>query len=113
MRGGLERWKRGVGSHGVRQAMAYAFEGTCDSHLSGGASAASDYAETDGRTATRFALDERGLVQDELTADGLSAWLDGRDPATGEQRGRVLATLDADLVRSEEHTYELKSLMRI
>ncbi|MFD1491185.1 MULTISPECIES: AAA family ATPase [Microbacterium] len=78
--------------------MAYAFEGTCDSHLSGGASAASDYAETDGRTVTRFALDEDGLVEDELTSDALSAWVDGRDPATGEQRGRVLATPDADLV---------------
>ncbi|WP_261799201.1 AAA family ATPase [Microbacterium wangchenii] len=78
--------------------MAYAFEGTCDSHLSGGASAASGYAETDGRTVTRFALDEGGLVEDELTADALSAWVDGRDPATGEQRGRVLATPEADLV---------------
>jgi hypothetical protein len=78
--------------------MAYAFEGTCDSHLSGGAYAASDYAETDGRTVTRFALDEGGLVEDELTADALSAWVDGRDPVTGEQRGRVLASPDADLV---------------
>ena len=33
MRGGLERWKRGVGSQGVRQALAYAFQGSCDSHV--------------------------------------------------------------------------------
>ena len=33
MRGGLERWKRGVESQGVRQALSYALKGTCDSHL--------------------------------------------------------------------------------
>lgn len=33
MRGGLERWKRGVESRGLRQAIAYALEGTCDARV--------------------------------------------------------------------------------
>lgn len=34
MRGGLERWKQGVDSCGVRQAIAYALKGICDAHRS-------------------------------------------------------------------------------
>jgi hypothetical protein len=33
MRGGLERWKRGAESRGIRHASSYAVEGTCDAHM--------------------------------------------------------------------------------
>jgi hypothetical protein len=46
MRGGLERWKRVVESHGV-QAISYGFEGTCDAHVhySTGAEALEAYSD--------------------------------------------------------------------
>ncbi|MCC4248237.1 AAA family ATPase [Microbacterium testaceum] len=98
MRGGLERWKRGAESHGVRQAMAYAFEGTCDSHVSAGAASASGYADVSERTVTRFLVDDGRFSTDELSPDALAAWIDGRDPITGAARGRVLTSPDADLL---------------
>lgn len=100
MRGGLERWKRGVESHGVRQAMAYAFHGTCDSHLGvvAGVEALADYGSGDAPTVTRFIVEDGAVMTDELDGLQLRQWADGRDPASGEMRGRELLSPDADLI---------------
>ena len=56
MRGGLERWKRGVESRGVRHAISYAFEGTCDAHMPypTGAEALEAYGAASDSTVSRF-----------------------------------------------------------
>lgn len=100
MRGGLERWKRGVESRGVRQAISYALEGTCDAHLqhSVGVDALEAYSAASYSTVSRF-IDENGIVtSDELTAGGLRVWLTGHDPVTGEERGHQRLTPDADVL---------------
>ncbi|WP_336624976.1 MULTISPECIES: MobF family relaxase [unclassified Microbacterium] len=98
MRGGLERWKRGVNSQGLKQAIAYAMEGTCDSHLraSSGVDALEHYA--DAASVSRFVVEDGAIAVDELDEARLAAWVDGRDPDTGERRGRELASPVADLV---------------
>lgn len=90
MRGGLERWKRGVESRGARQAIAYALAGTCDAHLhtSTGVDALQAYGAALDSTVTRFIVDDGIITSDELTAGGLRGWLTGHDPVTGEERGR-------------------------
>lgn len=97
MRGGLERWKRGVGSQGVRQALAYAFNGSCDSHVrgSGGVEALAGYS---GAGVVRFTVEAGTIVADALDGDALRRWVDGRDPRTDERRGRDLSLPTADLV---------------
>ncbi|WP_439593820.1 AAA family ATPase [Microbacterium sp.] len=98
MRGGLERWKRGAGSGGLRQAVRYAFEGTCDSHFnkSTGVAALESYANA--ATISRFTVTDDGIAQDSLDPEQLRAWVDGRDPLTGEERGLRHAAANADLV---------------
>lgn len=98
MRGGLERWKRGVESHGVRQALAYAFEGTCDSHLrrTQGVDALGKYGGPD--DVVRFIVTAGEITTDALDSEHLARWLNGDDPETGEHRGRHLETPTADLV---------------
>lgn len=100
MRGGLERWKRGVGSQGVRQALAYAFQGSCDSHLrsTAGAEALAAYSAAVGGGVTRFVVEDGAINADTLDEQQLRRWVDGRDPATGERRGRDLTSPDADLI---------------
>ena len=100
MRGGLERWKRGVGSQGVRQALAYAFQGSCDSHLrsTAGAEALAAYSAVGGGGVTRFVVEDGAVNADTLDEEQLRRWVDGRDPATDERRGRDLASPDADLI---------------
>ncbi len=100
MRGGLERWKRGIGSQGVRQALAYAFQGSCDSHLrsSVGAEALATYSAARGGGAARFVVEDGAINADTLEEQQLRRWVDGRDPATGERRGRDLTSPDADLI---------------
>ncbi|WP_109211322.1 MULTISPECIES: AAA family ATPase [Microbacterium] len=99
MRGGLERWKRGVGSHGVRQAISYALKGTCDSHLrSAGVDALAGYAGDASAGVTRFTVDGGVIRTDMLDETALRRWMDGCDPATGERRGRDLRSADADLI---------------
>ena len=101
MRGGLQRWKRGIASAGVQQAVNYAFEGECDSHLhaTSGAEALRRYSEAgDGATVTRYTATSSGLASDELDEGRLARWLDGADPDSGERRGRELNRPDADLV---------------
>ena len=99
MRGGVARWKRGVASHGVRQAIAYAFGGVCDSHLTAktaqGVLAAADYA---GAVMTRYIMENGSIRDDLLTRKQLRTWVDGGDPHTGEHRGFEMSSPNADLV---------------
>lgn len=94
MRGGLERWKRGLESQGVRQAIAYALKGQCDAHRAGSDALAS-YADA---LVDRFVVDRDGVSQDRLSESELRTWVDGCDPFTGERRGRELTHPDSDLV---------------
>ncbi|MFD4958434.1 AAA family ATPase [Microbacterium sp. NPDC058389] len=100
MRGGLERWKRGAESRGVRQAIGYAFDGTCDAHLqhSPGVDALEAYSSASDSTVSRFIVANGVITSDELTADGLRVWLTGHDPVTGEERGHQRLSADADLL---------------
>lgn len=100
MRGGLERWKRGVESRGVRQAISYALEGTCDAHLgrSTGAEALEAYGTASDATGSRFIVENGIITSDELTAGGLRVWITGHDPITGEERGIQRLSPDADLL---------------
>lgn len=100
MRGGLERWKRGVGSHGVRQALAYAFQGSCDSLLRAavGVEALAAYGDADRAGVTRYVVEGGSIRTDTLDEQQLRRWVDGRDPDTDERRGRDLTSPDADLI---------------
>ena len=100
MRGGLERWKRGVESRGVRHAISYALEGTCDAHMpcSKGAEALAAYGAAPDATVSRFIVDDGVITTDQLTAGGLRVWLTGHDPVTGEERGHQRLSPDADLL---------------
>lgn len=100
MRGGLERWKRGADSRGVRNAISYALEGTCDAHLhhASGADALDRYGAASDSSVSRFVVSDGVITSDELTAGGLPVWLTGHDPVTGEERGRTRLSPDADLV---------------
>lgn len=99
MRGGVARWKRGVASHGVKQAIAYAFGGVCDSHLTAktaeGVLAAADYA---GAVMTRYIVENGSIRDDLLTRKQLRTWVGGGDPLTGEHRGFEMSSPNADLV---------------
>ncbi|MGU3645177.1 AAA family ATPase [Microbacterium sp. C23T] len=100
MRGGLERWKRGVESRGVRQAIGYALEGICDAHLqhSPSVDALEAYSAASDSTVSRFIVASGRIGKDELTAGGLRIWLTGHDPITGEERGHQRLSPDADLL---------------
>jgi len=100
VRGGLERWKRGVNSQGVKQAIAYAMEGSCDSHLrsAAGIDALSRYSDSGVGAVSRFVVEDGSITVDALDEARLTAWVDGTDPDTGERRGRELSSPDADLV---------------
>ncbi|WP_169581552.1 MULTISPECIES: AAA family ATPase [Microbacterium] len=100
MRGGLERWKRGAESRGVRQALTYALEGTCDAHLqhSPSVDALGAYSDASDSTVARFIVENGVITSDELDAGGLRVWLTGHDPVTGEGRGHQRLSPDADLL---------------
>ncbi|HWK78211.1 AAA family ATPase [Microbacterium sp.] len=100
MRGGLERWKRGAESRGVRQAISYAFKGTCDAHIhpTTGAEALEAYSAASDSTVARFVVDNGVITSDDLTAGSLRVWLTGHDPITGEERGVQRLSPDADLL---------------
>ena len=100
MRGGLERWKRGCGSQGVRQALAYAFRGSCDSHLRAavGVDALAAYGDVATAGVTRYVVEAGCITSDSLDESQLRRWVDGRDPATGDRRGRDLTSPDTDLI---------------
>ena len=117
MRGGLERWKRGVDSRGVRQAIAYAIEGNCDAHRShtSGAEALEVYAEASEAAVTRFIVASGRIGSDQLTAGALRVWITGHDPITGEERGHQRLCPDADLLLdgtiNHPKTYSIAALL--
>lgn len=100
MRGGLERWKRGVESQGVRQAMAYAFTGSCDSHLRAvtGVEALAAYSGGDVARVDRFTVEAGAIFVNGLDAAELRRWVNGHDPLTDDPRGRELTSPHADLI---------------
>ncbi|WP_019178981.1 AAA family ATPase [Microbacterium yannicii] len=100
MRGGLERWKRGVQSRGIRHAIAYAVEGVCDAHLvrSPGVDTLEGYSGGAESSVTRFVVEQGTIRSDELTAGALRVWLSGHDPVTGEERGKAFLRPEADLL---------------
>ncbi|MFG6491278.1 AAA family ATPase [Microbacterium sp. P03] len=118
MRGGLERWKRGAESRGVRQAISYALEGTCDAHVhnSTGAEALEAYGAASDSTVSRFIVDNGVITTDQLTAGSLRVWLTGYDPITGEERGHQRLSPDADLLLdgtlNHPKTYSLAALLQ-
>ncbi len=99
MRGGVARWKRGQQSHGVKQAVDYAFSGVCDATLTAktadGVIAAAGYADA---VMTRYIVENGNIRDDLLTRRQLKEWVDGLDPLTGERRGRDLESPVADLI---------------
>ncbi|NUU07670.1 AAA family ATPase [Leifsonia sp. C5G2] len=99
MRGGVARWKRGQQSHGVKQAVNYAFSGVCDATLTAktadGVIAAAGYADA---VMTRYIVENGAIRDDLLTRSQLKEWVDGLDPLTGERRGRDLESPVADLI---------------
>ncbi len=99
MRGGLRSWKRGSEARGIRNAISYAFDGTCDAHHRTplGLETAARYAG-DGATVTRFTVVNGAVARDELDAARLRRWIQGDDPLTGTQRGRPHCTDNADLL---------------
>lgn len=80
--------------------MAYAFQGVCDSRLLTGAGvdALAAYSVSSAQGVTRFVVAGGDVTCDALTAEKLRLWVDGRDPASGEQRGRDLSSPTADLI---------------
>lgn len=100
MRGGLERWKRGTQSHGVRTAIAYALDGGCDAHIrvASGVASLTEYSGPATRAVIRFTVVNGSIATDGLDRDQLAAWVDGLDPLTGEQRGRAIVSPRGDLV---------------
>jgi len=79
--------------------MAYAFRGSCDSHLrSVGVDALGAYSEVNGATVTRFVIESGRITDDELDVAQLTKWVDGCDPDTGELRGRELTSPASDLI---------------
>lgn len=80
--------------------MAYAFQGVCDSHLltAAGVDALAAYSESSAQGMTRLVVADGIITRDTLTAEQLRQWVDGRDPKSGEQRGRDLSGPTADLI---------------
>jgi exodeoxyribonuclease V alpha subunit len=98
MRGGLRRWKRGVDSRGVSNAVAYATEASCDAHFGSlqGVEAALGYGG--GAAVTRFVATSDAIHTDALSVGALRRWISGEDPASGEPRGRQMQSPNADLM---------------
>lgn len=99
MRGGVQRWKRGQTSQGVKQAVQYAFAGVCDATLTAktaeGVIASAGYADA---VMTRYIVENGAIRDDLLNRTQLKKWVDGIDPLTGERRGRDLESPVADLI---------------
>lgn len=100
MRGGLRRWKRGSESRGIRNAVAYAVDGTCDAHIrsTAGIDASTAYSGAPSSTVTRFTAVQGSVARDELDVASLRRWIAGQNPATGDPRGRELTSENADLL---------------
>ena len=79
--------------------MAYAFQGTCDSHLRSttGVDALAAYSGA-AAGVTRFTVEAGVIIDGRTRRDPLRRWVDGRDPDTDERRGRELSSPKADLI---------------
>lgn len=97
MRGGMVRWKRGVASQGLRQAVNYALGGSCDATVGtpAGIARALGYAP---ETVTRFIVENEQVTSDQLDRQKLAAWVAGRDPDTEVMRGIRNPSPRADLL---------------
>jgi hypothetical protein len=120
MRGGVQVWRRGLNGHGIRHATAYALQGGCDAEdgarqVSAGADAAVTYGPEGAPTVTRHTATTDGITTDQLDAEHLRAWIDGADPATGEQRGRSITSPEAHLLYdatiNTPKTYSLAAIL--
>ena len=98
MRGGLRTWKRGAEGRGIRNAISYAFDGTCDAHRTSiaGTSAALSY--SGGSAVPRFTVVDGMAARDTLDTGQLRYWIQGENPHTGTQRGRPHCTDNAALL---------------
>lgn len=83
----------------MRQALAYALQGSCDSHLHAatGVSALAAYGDAD-LGAARHCVEDGVIFVDVLDGVALRRWVDGADPTTGTHRGRQLTSPEADLI---------------
>src|SRR5690606_18801683 len=63
-----------------------------------GVDALGAYSQVNGATVTRFVIESGKITDDELDATQLTKWVDGRDPDTGELRGRELTSPASDLI---------------
>jgi DNA transposition AAA+ family ATPase len=83
----------------VKQAIAYAFNGVCDSTLTAktadGVLAAAGYADA---VMTRYVVENGAIRDDLLTRSQLRDWVDGLNPLTRERRGYDLESPAADLI---------------
>lgn len=97
VRGGMVRWKRGVASQGLRQAVDYALGGSCDATVGtpAGIARALGYAP---ETVTRFIVENEQITSDQLDRQKLAAWVAGRDPDTEVMRGIRNPSPRADLL---------------
>ncbi len=98
MRGGLRSWKRGVAGRGIRNAISYAFDGTCDAHVASPDGAASALRYSSGQNVARFAVVNGSIARDQLDPRQLRHWIEGADPHSGAQRGRPHCLDKADLL---------------
>ena len=80
--------------------MAYAFRGSCDSHLRAvtGVEALAAYSRSDAARVARFTVEAGKISTEGLDADQLRRWVDGHDPFTDDARGRELTSPHADLI---------------
>lgn len=97
MRGGMVRWKRGLGSQGLKQAVDYALGGSCDATVGtpAGVARALGYAP---ESVTRFVVEDERVTSDQLDRQQLAAWVAGRDPDTEVLRGVRNPSPRADLL---------------
>ncbi|MBD8518619.1 AAA family ATPase [Plantibacter sp. CFBP 8804] len=93
----MVRWKRGIASQGLRQAVDYALGGSCDATLGtpAGIARALGYAP---ETVTRFIVENEQVTLDQLDRQKLAAWVAGRDPDTEVIRGIRNPSPRADLL---------------
>lgn len=80
--------------------MAYAFQGSCDSHVRApaGVDALAMYSGAAGAGVRRFVVEQGSISSDLLDETALRLWVDGCDPETGERRGRDLTSPESDLI---------------
>lgn len=84
----------------MRQAIGYALEGTCDSHLRSatGSEALAAYSDAGSVSVTRFICANGRTGHDELDEAKLRRWANGEDPITGVARGVPQLSPNSDLI---------------